>query len=129
MIQRVCSEMGILHLSVGIGLEVEGENNSQIGGMVKVETNFNAGNRGTAAFGDFADQEGEEDNVYRSNIQTAEVNMMGAALAIAEWKARKGVYRNERDECNDSMMFSLATGEITVDQKSDVGLIDEIVSV
>ena len=51
MIQRACSKMGILHLSVGIGLEVEGENNDKIGGMVKVETNFHVGNRGLEAFG------------------------------------------------------------------------------
>ena len=42
-IQRACTAMDILHVSVGIGLEIEGESDDQIGGMVKVETNFNAG--------------------------------------------------------------------------------------
>ena len=128
MIQRACSKMGILHLSVGIGLEVEGENNDKIGGMVKVETNFHVGNRGLEAFEAFDEPENKEDNVYRSNIQTAEANMLGAAVAIAEWKARRGVYRNERDESNDTVMYSLSTGEINVDQKGGIGLIEEIVT-
>ena len=96
MIQKACSEMGVLHLSVGIGLEVEGENNDQIGGMVKVECDFNDVSREREDTKAFYDVDDEEDNVYRSNIQTAEVNMLGAALAITEWKARKGIYRTER---------------------------------
>ena len=126
MIQKACSEMGVLHLSVGIGLEVEGENNDKIGGMVKVECDFNDLSRGPVDFNAFDDLDNEEDDVYRSNIQTAEVNMLGAAIAITEWKARRGIYRTERDESNDSIMYSLISGKITVDQKGDIGILEEV---
>ena len=39
-IQSACAAMGVLHIAVGIGLEVEGPNNDQIGGMVKIENQF-----------------------------------------------------------------------------------------
>ena len=108
-IQRACGEMGVLHISVGIGLEMEGEKNNEIGGMVKVETDYQVGEY---------KKQGDEnpdnmgDDVYGSNIQTAELNMLGAALAITEWKARRGVYRNERDEEIDRAIYSVTTGKI-----------------
>ena len=119
-IQRGCAAMGILHLSVGIGLEVEGANDDQIGGMVKIETNFDAGKPRHEGCESTERQGGRGDDVYSSNIQTAELNMLGAALAIAEWKALRGVYRSERDEANDSIIYSVTTGEIVLDQKGAV---------
>ena len=116
-IQRVCTAMGILHLSVGIGLEVEGANDDQIGGMVKVETNFDAGEPRKEVRETPGDASGDVDDVYASNIQTAELNMLGAALAIAEWKAKRGIYRNERDEQNDATIYSVTTGEIDIHRK------------
>ena len=117
-IQKACSEMGILHLSVGIGLDIEGENNNQIGGNVKVETDYQAD------WHDDQDGEANEEmkddgieDVYGSNIQTAELNMLGAALAITEWKAKRGVYRNERDEGTDRTIYSSTTGKIQVPRK------------
>ena len=116
-IQRACTAMGILHLSVGIGLEVEGENDDQIGGMVKMEVNFDA-DEPRKKVSDNTDAAGEQvDDVYDSNIQTAELNMLGAALAIAEWKAKRGVYRNEREEGNDTIIYSVTTGEMNADRK------------
>ncbi len=56
----------------------------------------------------------EDDDVYGSNIQTAELNMLGAALAITEWKAIRGVYRNERDRDVDRVIYSATTGKILV---------------
>ena len=55
--------------------------------------------------------------MYGSNIQTAELNMLGAALAIVEWKAIRGIYRNERDEGIDTTIYSVTTGEINMDRK------------
>ena len=109
--------MGILHLSVGLGLEVEGPNDDQIGGMVKVETNFDAGEPRKEVCENPGDTAKDVDNVYDSNIQTAELNMLGAALAIAEWKAKRGIYRSERDEGNDATIYSVTTGEINVHRK------------
>ena len=108
-IQKACSEMGVLHVSVGIGLEMEGEKNNEIGGMVKIETNYQVVRYKEQEDGS---PENGEDDVYGSNIQTAELNMLGAALAIMEWKARRGVYRNERDEGIDRIIYSATTGDI-----------------
>ena len=119
-IQRACAAIGVLHLSVGMGLEVEGPNDDQIGGTVKIETNFKPCKRTEDEHE--APQPGDEpDNVYDSNIQTAELNMLGAALAIAEWKAVRGIYRSERDQANDSTMYSVTTGRIELDQKGETG--------
>lgn len=116
-IQRACTAMDILHLSVGIGLDVEGANNDKIGGMVKVETNFDAGEPRKEVRENPSDAAGDVDDVYASNIQTAELNMLGAARAIAEWKAKRGIYRNERDEGNDETIYSVTTGEINIHRK------------
>ena len=117
-IQRACNRMGVEHFSVGIGMEIEGEHNDQIGGNVKVEVNYQVPERG----GDEKPKNpvGEDDdaeNVYRDNIQTAEQNMLGAALAIIEWKARRGIYRNERNAGIDSVIYSSTTGKIQVARK------------
>ena len=117
-IQKACTAMGVFHLSVGIGLEVEGPNEDQIGGMVKVETNLKPCERSEDAHEASQPEPGEErDNVYDSNIQTPELNMLGAALAITEWKANRGFYCNDRDCKSDSTMFSVTTGRIEFDTK------------
>ncbi len=110
-IQRACGEMGILHISVGIGLEMEGERNNEIGGMLKVEIGYRVER---PVEQEDRSLEDEEDDVYGSNIQTAELNMLGAALAITEWKAIRGVYRNERDGGIDRVIYSATTGKILV---------------
>ena len=111
-IQRACDEMGVLHISVGIGLEMEGERNNEIGGMLKIELGYQAEKRSVEQ--EDKSLEDEEDDVYGSNIQTAELNMLGAALAITEWKAIRGVYRNERDRGIDRVIYSATTGKILV---------------
>ena len=87
--------------------------------MVKIETGFTPGMLTKDEQG-VPNQEGVgRDNVYDSNIQTAELNMLGAALAITEWKAVRGIYRSERDDANDSTMYSVSTGEIVFDRKGE----------
>lgn len=119
LIQRTCAAMGVIHIAVGIGLEVEGPNGDQIGGMVKIETCLTPGTLTKYEQG-VPNQDGVgRDNVYDSNIQTAELNMLGAALAITEWKAVRGIYRSERDDANDSAMYSVSTGQIIFDRKGE----------
>ena len=115
-IQSKCNEMGVLHVSVGIGLEIEGENNDQIGGMVKVETQYRPKEVGIEEKG-IRDREGEQANQVYGNVQTAELNMLGAALAITEWKAIRNVYRNERKNGIDSILYSVSTGGILLTKK------------
>ena len=115
-LQRACTSMGILHLAVGIGLEIEGMNNDQLGGNVKVEVNYRASADDCDASAR-GEQPPDGDDVYRSNIQTAELNMLSAALAITEWKAVRQVYRSERRADVDSIIYSSTTGEILVTRK------------
>ena len=115
-IQNRCNELGVLHISVGIGLEVEGDKNDQIGGMVKVETQYKSKERGGTDHGNEDKREEGVENIY-GNIQTAELNMLVAALAITEWKVRKGIYRNEREVGIDSVIYSVSTGRILLAQK------------
>ena len=115
-IQNRCNELGVLHISVGIGLEVEGDENDQIGGMVKVETQYKPKERGETDNGNEDKREEGVENIY-GNIQTSELNMLVAALAITEWKVRKGIYRNEREVGIDSVIYSVSTGRILLAQK------------
>ena len=118
-IQKVCQDMGIHHISVGLGLDIEGENDDQIGGNVKIEVDYIPKNYDK--FNNKSEEEQYENpadlDVYESNIQTAELNMLGAALAITEWKAHRQIYRNERDRQVDSIIYSSTTGKIQVAQK------------
>ena len=117
MVQRACVAMGVLHVSVGIGLELEGPNDDQIGGMVKIETDFDPGIPREHIPDVSENGEPDANDVYSSNIQTSELNMLGAALAIVEWKEKRGIYRDERDHDADTTIYSVTTGEINVGKK------------
>lgn len=108
-IQKKCNEMGIFHLSVGIGVEREGENDNQLGGMIKVEREYKTivvkQNKNAEA-----KQQQPINDIYKSNIQTAELNMLGAALAIIEWKIKKGIYRSDRTNNYDRVIYSTPSG-------------------
>ena len=92
-LQAACNELGIYHVSVGIGVEVEGESNDQLGGNVKVETAFRPRHPRPSEL----PPEEIPDQAY-GIVQTAELNMLGAALAVLEWKAKVGIYRNDRPQ-------------------------------
>ena len=110
-IQALCNELGIFHISVGLAVEIEGEDNNQLGGMIKVETAFVSPSRRE----EDAHPNHAEPQVY-GQVQTAELNMLGAALAIVEWKAKVGIYRSERSKY-DSTLFSATTGRILHQQR------------
>ena len=114
-IQAHCSALGVAHIAVGLGVEVEGETNSQLGGMVKVEVMH------TPRRLSDADREGylaqaDADDMY-GNIQTAELNMLSAALAIIEWKAMRGFYVSDRSADIDSQVYVVPTGRINTNKK------------
>jgi len=112
-IQALCNELCIFHISVGLAVEVEGEDNNQLGGMIKVETAFVSSSRRE----EDAHPSHAEPQVY-GKVQTAELNMLGAALAIVEWKAKVGIYRSERSRF-DSTLFSATTGRILHQQRGN----------
>ena len=117
-LQNAITRKGILHLAVGIGIEIEGAQNDQLGGNVKIEINFQDPHElDSTERNDGTSENDEEDDVYRSNIQTAELNMLAAAIAITEWKAKRTIYRNERCSDIDSIIYSSTTGNILAARK------------
>lgn len=113
-LQAVCNELGIYHVSVGLGVEVEGEFNDQLGGNVKVETAFRPRHhRPTES------PPGERPDQAYGIVQTPELNMLGAALAVLEWKARVGIYRNDREHDMDTVLVSASTGRLLQTRKGD----------
>ncbi len=106
-IQATCNELGIYHISVGIGVEVEGESNDQLGGNVKVETAFRPKQPRPMQVA----PESQQDQAY-GIVQTAELNILGAALAVVEWKAKLGIYRNDRPLEADTVLVSASTGQL-----------------
>ena len=113
-LQAACNELGIYHVSVGIGVEVEGESNDQLGGNVKVETAFRPRHPRPSEL----PPEEKPDQAY-GIVQTAELNMLGAALAVLEWKAKVGIYRNDRPHDMDTVLVSASTGRLLQDRKGD----------
>ena len=76
-------------VDVGMGLELA---NGSLGGILRV----------TASTSDKRDhvrqrvsfEGGGAENVYVSNIQVADLNMLNAALAVIKWKKLLGFYRD-----------------------------------
>ena len=114
-IQRLCNEMAIPHIAVGIGVEIEGEANDSLGGMVKIERQYIA-HEGRDSHWEDDRADGHLPEVY-GNIQTAELNMLSAALAIVEWKAMRGFYRNDRDASDDTILYVVSGGDIRMTRK------------
>ena len=111
-IQTQLSSWSIPHIAVGLGVDIEGEHNNQLAGMVKVEVLHTPRSGGGVP----VDQEeligqAEADDMY-GNIQTSELNMLSAALAIVEWKAMRGFYRSDRPSDIDSMVYVISTGRL-----------------
>lgn len=85
--------MGVAFVDVGMGLELV---NGSLGGILRV----------TASTPDKRDhinerisfEGGGEENVYASNIQVADLNMLNAALAVIKWKKLRGFYRDLEKE-------------------------------
>ena len=114
-IQRMCEAAGILNIAVGIGVDLEGEKNDKLGGMVKVEMQFCPRERAGAS--EAEDQEEALEGGVYGNIQTAELNMLSAALAIVEWKAKRGVYRTDRKAGHDTVIYTTSDGRIETVKK------------
>lgn len=113
-IQATCNELGIYHISIGLGVEVEGECNDQLGGNVKIETAF----RSKHSHSNIVAPTEKQGQAY-GNVQTSELNMLGAALAVVEWKANVGIYRNDRPQEIDTILASVSTGKILQNQNGE----------
>lgn len=106
-------EKDIPFVDTGIGLElVEGEllgqiRTSSIHGELKAWANQ------YIPMGD-----DKEDNLYKSNIQIAELNALNAAFAVIEYKKHFGFYQDVRD--NIQTIYSINVGEVINNDLSDI---------
>ena len=86
-------QLGLPFIDVGMGLELV---NGSLGGILRVTASTQDKREHVRERVSF---EGEGDkNVYASNIQVADLNMLNAALAVIKWKKIRGFYRDLEKE-------------------------------
>ena len=94
--RSVVEKLETLDLSfvdVGMGLELV---NGSLGGILRVTASTPRKRDHIQGRISFAD--GEEDDIYSSNIQVADLNALNAALAVIKWKKIRGFYRDLEGE-------------------------------
>lgn len=85
--------LGVPFVDVGMGLELV---NGSLGGILRVTASTPHKRDHVRARVGF--EGGNAENVYASNIQVADLNMLNAALAVIKWKKIKGFYRDLEHE-------------------------------
>lgn len=93
---------------IDVGIGVENIDGSLIG-TARVTTSTEEDRRTFYKHVSLADD--EEDDLYASNIQIAEFNMLNAALAVIKWKKLLGFYYNQSDEANS--VYTLTFNSLT----------------
>ena len=96
-------------VDVGLGIQVQDDH---LGGLVRVTASTPATRDAANAHIPFDD--GGAANAYATNIQTAELNMLNATLAVLQWKRMAGIYRSSRRTV--STTYVIASGEVANDE-------------
>ena len=95
-------------IDVGIGLERI--DNSFICGQVRTTTSLPGSRTHFAARVDYSDV---GNDVYRTNIQIAELNALNAAFAVIKWKKIRGFYADL--ECESGSVYMVECNVIAND--------------
>lgn len=90
-------QMNIPFIDVGMGLELL---DGSLGGILRVTASTPERRQHFREHVSFTAD--TEDNVYRSNIQVSELNMLNASLAVIKWKKIRGFYRDLENELHSS---------------------------
>lgn len=85
--------LGVAFVDVGMGLELV---DGSLGGILRVTTSVPSVRERFRQHVSF--QGGGADDVYTSNIQVADLNMLNAALAVIKWKKLCRFYRDLENE-------------------------------
>ncbi len=88
--------MGVSFIDVGMGLELV---DGSLGGILRVSASVP---EDRATFRSRVSFQGGGDNVYATNIQVADLNMLNAALAVIKWKKLRGFYRDLEGELQNT---------------------------
>jgi molybdopterin/thiamine biosynthesis adenylyltransferase len=78
-------------------------------GIVRTSTSTPGTRAKAAPYISFSARDGVV-NEYETNIQTAELNALNAALAVIRWKQYMGIYQDTREQYYSG--YSIASGEI-----------------
>ncbi|MCA9253649.1 MAG: ThiF family adenylyltransferase [Phycisphaerales bacterium] len=80
-------------IDIGLGLELDGDS---LGGILRVTTSTPDQRDHVRKRVSFASQ--DDDGLYASNIQIADLNALNATLAVIKWKKLRGFYRDLEKE-------------------------------
>lgn len=97
---------GTAFVEVGMGVVITDD---KLGGIVRTVCSTPATQADAAAHISYATEDAGL-NAYATNVQTAELNALNAALAVIRWKQHVGIYHDMREATYRG--FSIATGEI-----------------
>jgi hypothetical protein len=86
--------IGASFVDVGMGLELVDES---LGGILRMTASTPAKREHVHA-GRISMEEPTEEDIYRSNIQVADLNAMNAVMAVVKWKKLRGFYRDLEQE-------------------------------
>lgn len=107
-ISSYLADHNLSFIDSGMGLECS---NDRLSGLVRVTEGFYGHyNHLKDAYGESATN-GDED-MYKSNIQIAELNSLAAALSIIQWKKMLGVY-NDYSDGSMNFIYSISGNSIT----------------
>lgn len=92
LIVEKLEELDVSFVDAGMGLCMEDDS---LGGILRVTTSTPTRRDHVRNRISFA---GEEDDLYTTNIQVADLNALNATLAVIKWKKIRGFYRDYEDE-------------------------------
>jgi hypothetical protein len=91
--QRIVQKLealGLPFIDVGMGLELS---DGALGGIVRTTASL-PDKRDHVHQGRISFEGGDEENLYASNIQVADLNALNAVMAVIKWKKIRGFYRD-----------------------------------
>lgn len=97
-------QQGIPFVDSGIGMH---RHDNTLGGTIRVTTGTPARHDHIARRISFADVNADE---YDWNIQTVDLNMMNAAMAVVKWKKLLGYYEDSKQEFNST--YTVASNKV-----------------
>ncbi|MDE5638327.1 MAG: ThiF family adenylyltransferase, partial [Odoribacter sp.] len=106
-ISRHLAEQNVPFIDSGLGVEMR--NGGNLAGLVR-STNFD-GKYGDHLSKSFGTEEIEDDGVYNTNVQVAELNDLAAILMIMRWKRQLGFYASDKSNCIEEV-FNIAANKI-----------------
>lgn len=112
-ISRHLAEQNIPFIDSGLGVEIRSDGN--LAGQIRCTT-FD-GKYGDHLSKSFGTEEIEDDGVYNTNIQVAELNNLAAILMVIRWKRQLGFYANDKSHCIEEV-FNIAANRILCQYES-----------